>query len=57
MKKAVKKQWGGARKGSGPKPKEEGELKKAITLYVTSNQIDKFGGAEAFKKHCYEMIK
>ena len=55
--KVTKKKWGGARNGSGPKPKDECNLKKPITIYATQNQLDSVGGIEVFKKRCYTILE
>lgn len=50
-------QRGGARPNSGPKPKDEGLLKKIVFLYVVRDDIDLAGGELAIKELCYSAIK
>lgn len=52
-----KKTWGGARQGAGPKFKDPSEVKKQVTLYVVSKELDRMGGIEAFKDKCYALLK
>lgn len=52
-----KKTWGGARPGSGPKPKEASEIKEPITMYFKKIDIENAGGKEAFKNRVYELLK
>lgn len=56
-KKLAKNKWGGARKGSGPKPKDANQCKKTVVLYVIKDEIDKLGGDDAIKALCYAAIK
>ena len=52
-----KKQWGGPRPNSGPKPKDECELKKVVYLYVKQGDLDRMGGVDAFREKCYALVK
>lgn len=60
MKKASTKKkstHGGARPGSGPKPKNGEDIKKPITVYVAIKDLNRLGGADAFREKCYGLLK
>jgi hypothetical protein len=33
----------------GPKPKPKGEIKRQVSLYISENEIERYGGIDAIK--------
>ncbi|MFW6015669.1 MAG: hypothetical protein ACOCRK_04470 [bacterium] len=51
--------WGGARDGAGRKPKEKGERKKGVKIYVTDmvrEEIQEYGIGKSFSEKTVDLI-
>ena len=47
---------GGARENAGRKPMPDRQVKKPITLYVSDEQVEKFGSRERLRRILTEII-
>lgn len=55
--KKTKENRGGARKGTGPKPKPTEEIKTLVAFYTEKKVIDANGGMDECKKICTNFLK